>query len=139
MKSPSNKSSLAFDKPTMRGKSHAAPMSAPHNPTLVNRNAIFAELAAMRRSAAAAITAPAPQVVPLSEARIGFSSVRMFAINLQVKRVNACTSASGTSNKRPMMSFTSPPEQKARPVPVITTARTESREPSAPNTSVSSR
>ena len=28
-----------------------------------------------------------------------------------------------------MMSFTSPPEQKARPVPVITTARTESRAP----------
>ncbi len=113
-------------------------MSAPHRPTFVNRNAIFALSAPMRRSAAAAITAPAPQVVPLSEARIGFSSLRMFSISLQVMRVKACTSATGTSNSRPMMSSTSPPVQKARPVPVITTQRTLSRLPSSAKVCVSS-
>jgi hypothetical protein len=138
MNSPSINSSLARPRPTMRGNSHAAPMSAPDKPTLVNRNAILAVSAATRTSAAAAITAPAPHVVPLSAATIGFSSVRMFSIKSHVMRVNANSSASGTSNSLPMMSLTSPPEQNARPLPVISTLRTLSRVRNATNVSRSS-
>jgi len=93
---------------------------------------------ATRTSHAAAMTAPAPQTVPFSAPTIGFSSRRMFSIRSQVMRVNASSSASETPNSRPMMSRTSPPEQNARPVPVITTARTESRVRSALNVSRSS-
>ena len=46
-------------------------MSAPERPTLVKRKAIFAASAAMRRSQAEAITAPAPATVPLSAPTIG--------------------------------------------------------------------
>ena len=105
----------------------------------MKRKAILAVSAAIRTSAAAARTAPAPQVVPFSDATIGFSSRRMFPMSSQVMRVKALTCASDASSSLPMMSRTSPPEQNARPVPVRTTARTESRSSSAANVSVSSR
>ena len=104
----------------------------------MNRKAIFALSAATRRSAAAAITAPAPQVVPFSAATIGFSSARMLPIRSQVMRVKARSSASVRPNSLPMMSFTSPPVQNARPVPVISTQRTASRARSVTNASRSS-
>src|SRR5437773_7826968 len=47
MKSPVMSNSVACPSPTMRGSSQAAPMSAPDRPTFVNRNAIFADSAAM--------------------------------------------------------------------------------------------
>ena len=68
----------------------------------------------------------------------GFSSARMFPIRSQVIRVKASSSASLTPKSRPMMSLTSPPVQKARPVPVSSTARTESRVRSAAKVSRSS-
>ncbi len=46
-------------------------MSAPDRPTFTNKNAIFADSAAIRTSLAAAITAPAPATVPFRAATIG--------------------------------------------------------------------
>ena len=43
MKSPVIKRCVACPVPTIRGRSHVAPMSAPDRPTLVKRNAIFAD------------------------------------------------------------------------------------------------
>ena len=65
------RSSVARPSPTIRGKSQAAPMSAPDSPTRVNRYAIRADSAAIRTSHAVAITAPAPATVPLSAATTG--------------------------------------------------------------------
>ena len=62
----------------------------------------------------------------------------MFSIRSQVIRVNSLSSASERPNSRPMMSFTSPPEQNARPVPVTSTLRTESRVRNSTNVSRSS-
>ena len=139
MNSPSKSSSLACPMPTILGNNQAAPMSAPDKPTLVKRKAILALGAAMRTSAAAAITAPAPHAKPFTPHTIGFSRRSMFAIKSQVMRVKACTCAASASSKRAMMSFWSPPEQKARPVPVSSTERTELRVRNAAKVSVSSR
>ena len=99
-------------------------MSAPDRPTLVNRNAIRADTAAIRMSQAAAITAPAPAVVPFNAAITGRRHCRIASTRSHVIRVHSSSSRYSRPIRRPMMSRTSPPEQNAFPVPVITTART---------------
>src|SRR5213076_3296894 len=79
----------------MRGSSQAAPMSAPESPTLVKRNAIFADSAATRMSHAAAITAPAPATVPFSAPTIGRRQRRMARMRSQVSRVKSCSTGAG--------------------------------------------
>ena len=83
--------------------------------------------AATRKSQASAITAPAPATVPLSEATTGIGRWRRAAIRSQVRRVKACSPAASIRSSSPMISLTSPPVQKARPVPVSTTQRTSLR------------
>src|SRR5919108_1166301 len=102
-------------------------MSAPASPTRTNRKASRADLASTRRSAARAITAPAPAATPLTPATIGGGHSRIRGTTEPVIRVNSSSSFEPISWSAPMMSSTSPPEQNPRPVPVITTARTSSR------------
>ena len=130
--------SVAGPKPTRRGKSHDAPMSAPESPTRTNRNAIFADSAAIRKSQAAAITAPAPATVPFRAATIGRRQRRMLRMTSHVMRVNSRSPRASREKSAPMMSSTSPPEQNPRPAPVKTIARTPGSESSARNVSRSS-
>src|SRR2546426_4496 len=117
MKSPVIRSSAACPSPTNFGRSQDAPMSAPESPTRTNRNAIFAVSDATRRSQAEAITAPAPATVPFSAAITGFRQRRMFRIRSQVMSVKRRSPAASRAKSAPMMSSTSPPEQKALPAP----------------------
>ncbi len=138
-KSPVKSISVAFENPTTRGNRYDAAISVPARPTLTNRNAIFASSPAMRMSEASAIQAPAPAVVPFKLAMTGFASRRMFRMSSQVMRVNSSSPSMLRLKSSPMMSCTSPPEQNARPVPVITTTRTEFSSRNAANVSVNSR
>ena len=134
--SPSIRISVARPAPTMRGSSQAQPMSAPASPTELNRKRNDAERARIRKSAARAMTAPAPAATPLRAAMIGFGSSRMRWTTAPVIRVNSRTSRwSPPSSRRPMMSPTSPPEQKPRPSPWTTTTATSSRCSSSVKTS----
>ena len=113
-------------------------MSAPARPTREKRKAILALSAAIRMSLAAAITAPAPATVPLSAATTGRRHWRMERMRSPVRRVNSSRPAASLENSAPMMSSTSPPLQKARPVPVMMTARTPGSVSSARKASRSS-
>ena len=99
-------------------------MSAPAKPTFVKRNAKLAERATIRRSAASAITAPAPAAMPFTAAMIGSGHSRIPWTTAPVIRVNSSSPSASRERSGPMMSFTSPPEQNARPAPVTMTART---------------
>jgi hypothetical protein len=98
-------------------------MSAPASPTFVNRNENFAELATSRMSAASASTAPAPAATPLTAATIGSGQSRIALTTEPLIRVNSSSSAAGIRWSAPMISSTSPPEQKPRPSPVSTSTR----------------
>src|SRR5216684_1773579 len=102
-------------------------MSPPDNPTLVKRNENVAEAAMIRRSAASAITAPAPAATPLTEAMMGRGQSRIRCVTLPVIRVKASKSRASIFWSSPMISVTSPPELKPRPVPVMTSTLTSSR------------
>jgi hypothetical protein len=100
-------------------------MSAPVNPTFVKRKAIFDVSAATRRSEASASTAPAPAAVPLIAAMTGLRRRRMFRMTAPVMRAKRVTVSASAPMSWPMMSCTSPPEQKPFPVPVRITTWTE--------------
>jgi hypothetical protein len=102
-------------------------MSAPARPTLVNRNWNEAERASRRKSAARAMTAPAPAATPLTAATTGSGSSRRPRTTAPVMRVNSSSSRVPIAWSGPMMSRTSPPEQKPRPLPVSTSTRGPSR------------
>ena len=70
--------------------------------------------------------APAPAQTPSTAAMIGCGQVRISLTRLPVMRVNASRSSMFILVSGPMISCTSPPEQKLPPAPVITTARTSS-------------
>ena len=112
----------------MRGSSAQAPMSAPASPTRTKRNAMRDPGVASRRSDAMARMAPAPAQTPSTAATIGAGQARMARTSPPVMRVNASRPAvsptSAMATRGPMISCTSPPEQKSPPVPVSTTART---------------
>src|SRR4029450_7776691 len=110
-------------------------MSAPARPTFVNRNANRAERASTRRSAASAMTAPAPAATPFTAATIGSGHSRISRTTAPVMRVNSSSVRWSEPSSAPMISCTSPPEQKPRPAPVITSARTSSRWGSSASTS----
>jgi hypothetical protein len=98
-----------------------------------------ASVEAIRRSDASAMHAPAPAVVPFREAMTGLRRWRMLRTSSHVRRVNSSSPSASRVCNSPMMSRTSPPEQKARPAPVMTTARTSFSCCKAANASVSSR
>ena len=111
----------ARPRPTMRGSSHEAPMSAPERPTFVNRNAIFARLGgdaqvagggdhrARARHGAVQRRDDRPPAAPHRADRAS-----------PVMRVKSSRPCASRANSSPMMSSTSPPEQNARPAPVST-------------------
>ena len=76
---------------------------------------------AIRRSQAAASERPAPAQGPFTAAITGFSSA---ADQADVRVVGLLERARGSSPGTSWNSFRSCPEQKPRPAPVITTART---------------
>ena len=102
-------------------------MSPPDRPTLVNRNANRAAGVATRKSAASAITAPAPAAIPWSAAMMGTGHSRMPRMTSPVIRVKASSWSWPIRRVAPMISLTSPPEQNARPAPRSTSARTSPR------------
>ena len=102
-------------------------MSAPASPTFVNRKAKEADRARSRKSAASAMTAPAPAATPFTAAMIGIGHSRMRWTTAPVIRVKSSRSSGPISTSLPMISLTSPPEQNPRPVPVMIRARTSSR------------
>src|SRR5207302_951115 len=102
-------------------------MSPPESPTLVKRKENVADADRTRRSAASAITAPAPAATPFTEAMMGKGQSRIRCVTVPVIRVKASRSRGSIFWSSPMISVTSPPELKPRPVPVMTTTRTSSR------------
>ena len=101
-------------------------MSAPVSPTLVKRKAKRAVSARTRKSEASASTAPAPAATPLTDATTGFSSRRRLRTTAPVMRVNCSMPLTSRFPSSPMISWTSPPEQKPLPDPVRTSTRTAS-------------
>lgn len=99
-------------------------MSPPDSPTLVNRNRKLADSASSRMSDAAASTAPA--ATPFTEATTGWGMSRRLRVHWPVMRANSYTSLVSRVSSSPMMSSTSPPEQKPRPLPRSTSTRTSS-------------
>ena len=102
-------------------------MSAPDSPTLVNRNANRAAGVQTRKSAASAMTAPAPAAMPCTAAMIGTGHSRMPRMTSPVIRVKASSWSGDMDKVAPMISLTSPPEQNARPLPRTTRTRTSPR------------
>ena len=124
MDRPVKSSSEARPWPISRGSKAQAPMSAPASPTRVNKNAVLARAVPSRMSAASAIMAPAPAQMPSIAAMMGCGHKRMALIRLPVMRVNSSISGMVICVNGPMISCTSPPEQKLPPAPVSTTALT---------------
>ena len=79
------------------------------------------------RSAARAITAPAPAATPLTAAMIGIGSSRILCTTDPVIRVNSSSPLESMVCRTPMISLTSPPEQNPRPDPVTTSTETSPR------------
>src|SRR3569833_771541 len=102
-------------------------MSAPESPTLVNRNAKRAAGVATRKSAASAMTDPAPAAMPCSATTIGIGHSRIARMTSPVIRVNSSSSCEPSLSVSPMISLTSPPEQNARPSPRSTSTRASPR------------
>ncbi len=105
-------------------------MSAPHSPTRTNRNATLLATVPKRRSDAMAMIAPAPAQMPSTALTIGCGQARIALTRSPVMRVKssrpAMSPASCMRTSGPMISCTSPPEQKLPPAPVITTVLTAS-------------
>src|SRR5271157_3007 len=89
-------------------------MSPPDRPTLVNRKANRAAGVHTRKSAASAITAPAPAAIPCTAAMIGTGQSRISRMTSPLIRVKASSSSSDMASVAPMISLTSPPEQNDR-------------------------
>jgi hypothetical protein len=91
----------------------------------VNRNAVFASGVARRRSAAIAMIAPAPTQMPSIAATIGCGQPRIALTRSPVMRVKLSSSGMLILVSGPMISCTSPPEEKFPPAPATTTAFTD--------------
>ena len=79
-------------------------MSAPDSPTGGKMKPNLASAAAIRRSAAHAITAPAPTATPLTAATTGRRQRRIAAISRPVIRVNASSAGVSRPSRCLMMS-----------------------------------
>ncbi|CFN08391.1 Uncharacterised protein [Bordetella pertussis] len=74
-----------------------------------------------RMSEASAIIAPAPAHTPSTAATMGCGHARMALTRSPVMRVKSSSSGMLMRVSGPMISCTSPPEQKLPPAPVSTT------------------
>jgi hypothetical protein len=108
----------------MRGSMAQAPMSQPASPTRVNRNAHLAPGVASRRSEAIAMIAPAPTQMPSTAAMTGRPQCSIALTRSPVMRVKASRPFMSMPTSGPMMSCTSPPEQKLPPFGASTTTST---------------
>ena len=117
MSRPVNRSSAARPWPISRGSIAQAPMSAPDSPTRVNRNAVLRPGWPKRMSLAIARIAPAPAHTPSTAAMIGCGQTRIARTRSPVIRVNRSSPSSFILVSGPMISWTSPPEQKLPPAP----------------------
>ncbi|KAG0916435.1 hypothetical protein G6F31_021354 [Rhizopus arrhizus] len=87
-------------------------MSAPARPTRVNRKAVRAAGVPRRMSDASATIAPAPAQTPSTAATMGCGQARMALTRSPVMRVKSSSSGMVILVSGPMISCTSPPEQK---------------------------
>src|ERR1700761_5077320 len=87
-------------------------MSQPARPTRVKRKAVFASGVARRRSDAIVMMAPAPTATPSMAAMIGLPQPSIALTRSPVMRVKASSPFMSMPMSGPMMSCTSPPEQK---------------------------
>ena len=110
----------------IRGSIAQAPMSQPASPTRVNRKAHFASGVASRMSAAMAMIAPAPTATPSTAAITGLLQWIIALTRSPVIRVKARRSFMSIFVSGPMMSCTSPPEQKLPSLEAKTTTSTSS-------------
>ena len=101
-------------------------MSQPARPTRVNKNAVLLRAVPSRMSDASARIAPAPAQMPSTALITGCGQARIAFTRSPVMRVNASRPGMSSCVRGPMMSCTSPPEQKFSPAPVMTTALTSS-------------
>ena len=92
----------------------------------MNRNATFARGVPSRRSEAVAIIAPAPTQTPSIAAITGLRQPLIAFTRSPVMRVKRSSPGMSISVSGPMMSRTSPPEQKLPASPAITTTLTAS-------------
>ena len=92
-----------------------------------------------RRSDAMAMMAPAPAQTPSMAATTGCGQARIALTRSPVIRVNFSSSLVSIATSGPMISKTSPPEEKLLPAPVTTIALTSSSFCAARKKSVSSR
>src|SRR5580693_4007220 len=93
-------------------------MSAPDSPTLVNRNANRAAGVQTRKSAASAMTAPAPAAMPCTAAMIGTEHSRMPRMTSPVIRVKASNWSGDMDRVAPMISLTAPHDQDPHVAPL---------------------
>ena len=113
-------------------------MSQPASPTRVNRNAVLASGVAMRMSEAMTMMAPAPTATPSTAVMIGLPQLSIAFTRSPVMRVKASSSFISMATSGPMMSCTSPPEQKLPPLGRNTTTSTSSASRSSRKVSRSS-
>ena len=123
---PENNNSAARPCPMMRGRIAQAPISQPASPTFEKINEILADLVPSLISLAIARIAPAPTQIPSIAAITGCGQFLIALTKSPVIRVKANNSFMLILVSGPMISCTSPPEQKFPPAPVITTAFTSS-------------
>jgi hypothetical protein len=123
---PVNSSSAVRPWPIRRGSIAHTPMSQPARPTRVNRKATLARGVPRRMSAAVAIAAPAPTQTPSIAAITGCGQPRIAFTRSPVMRVKRSSPRMSISVSGPMMSRTSPPEQKLPSEPAITITLTSS-------------
>ncbi|OIQ68731.1 hypothetical protein GALL_496690 [mine drainage metagenome] len=117
--------SLAWVRPTIRGSTQDSPNSAGklNRPwAAVN----LAPAAANLRSAKAASTRPTPAAGPLIAAMIGLPQPIIAFTRSPVMRVKASSPFISRPTSGPMISCTSPPEQKLPPFEAKTTTSTSS-------------
>ena len=91
---------------------------------MVNRNANRPDVPTTRKSAASAITEPAPAAMPWILTMIGIGHSRIARITSPVILVNDISSPAFIFRSSPMISLTSPPPQKPFPSPWITSTFT---------------
>ena len=96
-------------------------MSQPARPTRVNRKAVLVRGVAIRMSEAMAMMAPAPTQTPSMAAMTGWGQPRMALTRSPVMRVKSSSSGMAMSVSGPMISCTSPPDEKLPPAPVTMT------------------
>ena len=101
-------------------------MSHPASPTRLNRNATLAEEVASRTSDAMAMMAPAPAQMPSTAATMGCGQARMALTRSPVISVKRNRSVVFMATSGPMISRTSPPDEKLPPAPESTKAFTDS-------------